>query len=97
MRPRDDNGRAAGAASARASERCRAGAGSAAREDHVVALGAEDLDDDVAVVALELDDAVLGGAADPAALLEAAGELAQIGLTVSGQVLKRTLGRIPRP
>jgi len=29
--------------------------------------------------------------------IRAAGELAQIGLTVSGQVLKRTLGRIPRP
>jgi hypothetical protein len=29
--------------------------------------------------------------------IRAAGELAQIGLTVSGQVLKRTLDRIPRP
>jgi hypothetical protein len=29
--------------------------------------------------------------------IRAAGELAQIGLTVGGQVLKRTLDRIPRP
>jgi hypothetical protein len=29
--------------------------------------------------------------------IRAAGELAQIGLTVGGQVLKRTIGRIPRP
>jgi hypothetical protein len=29
--------------------------------------------------------------------IRAAGELAQIGLTVGGQVLKRTLDRIPKP
>lgn len=30
-------------------------------------------------------------------VVQAAGELAQIGLTVSGQVLKRAIGRLPRP
>ena len=29
--------------------------------------------------------------------IQAAGELAQIGLTVGGQVLKRTLGKLPKP
>ena len=29
--------------------------------------------------------------------IRAAGELAQIGFTVGGQVLKRTIDRIPRP
>jgi hypothetical protein len=29
--------------------------------------------------------------------IQAAGELAQIGLTVSGQVLKRAVDRIPKP
>jgi hypothetical protein len=29
--------------------------------------------------------------------VQAAGELAQIGLTVSGQLLKRVAGRLPRP
>jgi hypothetical protein len=29
--------------------------------------------------------------------IQAAGELAQIGITVGGQLLKRTLDRLPRP
>ena len=49
----------------------------AAREHGVVAVGAQDLDHDVAVVALQLDDAVLDRAADAAALLQAPGELLQ--------------------
>jgi hypothetical protein len=30
-------------------------------------------------------------------VVQAAGELAQIGLTVGGQVLKRAVSRLPRP
>ena len=52
----------------------------AAGQHDVVAVGAQHLDDDVAVVALELDHAVLGRAADAAALLQAAGQLAQAGV-----------------
>src|SRR5690242_2249413 len=59
---------------------------SAARKHDVVALGAKHIDNDVAVVALELDDAVLDRAADTAALLQAAGELAQ-GCVVEGDVI----------
>ena len=53
---------------------------SAAGEHDVVAVGAQDLDDRVAVVALELDHAVLGRAADAAALLEPPGERLQLGV-----------------
>ena len=53
---------------------------SAAGQDDVVAVGAEQLDDDVAVVALQLDHAVLRGAADAAALLQPPGQRAQPGV-----------------
>ena len=52
----------------------------ASREHDVVALAAQHLDDHVAVVALELDDAALRRAADAAALLQAPGELAEAGV-----------------
>src|SRR5215217_7464467 len=55
-----------------------AGRVSAAGQLDVVALGLEGVDDGLAVVALQLDDAVLGRAADAAALLEPAGELADL-------------------
>src|SRR3954468_14483839 len=54
--------------------------GSAAREDDVVALGAEHLDDRIAMIALQLDDPLLGRAADAAALLEPAGQRLQPGV-----------------
>src|SRR6476619_1626588 len=53
---------------------------SAAGELDVVALGLERLDDRRAVVALQLDDAVLGRAADAAALLEQRGEVLDLGV-----------------
>ena len=56
------------------------GGRSAAGEHHVVALAAQHLDDHVAVVALQLDHAVLGRAADAAALLQLPGQLAQAGV-----------------
>jgi hypothetical protein len=51
-----------------------------AREHGVVAVGAQDLEHRVAVVALQLDDAVLDRAADAAALLQAPGELLEAGV-----------------
>ena len=45
-----------------------------------MAVGAQRLDDRVAVVALQLDDAVLDRPADAAALLQASSELAQLGV-----------------
>src|ERR1700756_2909370 len=51
---------------------------SASGQDGRVALGLQDLDHRVAVVALDLDDAILDRAADAAALLEPARELLEL-------------------
>src|SRR4051812_36092733 len=48
------------------------------REHHVVAGSPQQLGDDVAVIALKLDDAVLDRAADAAALLQPRAELAEL-------------------
>src|SRR5215216_2838369 len=50
---------------------------SAAREHDGVAVFAQERDDRVAVLALQLDHTILRGAADAAALLQPPGELAQ--------------------
>ena len=59
------------AASASATGSCARPRATRRSEHDVVALAAQHLDDDVAVVALQLDDAVLDRAADAAALLQA--------------------------
>src|SRR4051812_3570516 len=49
-----------------------------AGEDHLVALRAQHLDHDVAMVALNLDDPVLGRTTDATALLQPPGERLQL-------------------
>src|SRR5690242_15942334 len=56
------------------------GGRSAAGGDRVVALRAQDLQHHVTVVALQLDDTVLDGAADTAALLQLACERLELGV-----------------
>src|SRR5215213_533830 len=53
---------------------------SAAGQDDVEAVGAQHVDDDLAMVALKLDHAVLDRAADAAALLQPAGQRTQPGV-----------------